>query len=376
MNYEIHKATTRTKLPPRAEPYWATPLGINQSIGFRKTGAIGTDEGTWIARRRKDNGILGTHSLGWISEKTFGEARTAAFKWFVDRERGISGDGETVEDACKAYVKDRATEKSATCSRNAETLFKKIVYDTPFGRLRLDKLRTSHVKTWRNGFIEKGQSKSTANRKLNTLRAALNLAVENSLVSAASVIEWKRVKIYPNVGKRRELYLDLKQRRALLAHATGTVRDLIEAAALTGARAGELTSATRSQFDGRAGTLALTGKTGPRTVPLSPAGLALFTRLSKSKLLAARLLTRDDGKPWLHSGWDQLVRDAAKAAKLPIGCCLYTLRHSYITTALQSGMSVSDVGFLVGTSAQMIQKNYYHVIDSHVRAQLPAVVMV
>jgi hypothetical protein len=52
MNYEIHKATTRTKLPPRAEPYWATPLGINQSIGFRKTGAIGTDEGTWIARRR------------------------------------------------------------------------------------------------------------------------------------------------------------------------------------------------------------------------------------------------------------------------------------------------------------------------------------
>jgi len=70
------------------------------------------------------------------------------------------------------------------------------------------------------------------------------------------------------------------------------------------------------------------GKTGARTVPLSAPALALFKRLSGSKLPAARLLVRDDGKPWAHSDWDQLVREAAAEAELPAGTCLYTLRHS------------------------------------------------
>jgi hypothetical protein len=48
------------------------------------------------------------------------------------------------------------------------------------------------------------------------------------------------VKPYKNAGKRRDLYLDLEQRRALLAASHGALRDLLEAAMLTGARAGEL----------------------------------------------------------------------------------------------------------------------------------------
>ena len=103
----------------------------------------------------------------------------------------------------------------------------------------------------------------------------------------------------------------------LLDNATGAVKDLMEAAALTGARAGELTSLTRGQFDARLKTIALSGKTGARTIPLSPAAETLFTRLAKGKLPAAPLLTRDDRKPWAHSDWDELVRAAAERAKLP-----------------------------------------------------------
>lgn len=137
----------------------------------------------------------------------------------------------------------------------------------------------------------------------------------------------------------------------------------------------ELISATRNQFDSRTGTLTLRGKTGERKVPLSAPAVALFEGLAKSKLPLAHLLGRDDGKRWNHSDWDELMRDAAKKAKLPAGVCLYALRHSFITAALQDGLAVSDVWRLVGTSARMIEKNYHHLVHDHVRERLADVLL-
>jgi len=121
--------------------------------------------------------------------------------------------------------------------------------------------------------------------------------------------------------------------------------------------------------------MTFTGKTGSRTVPLSPDAVALFKRLAKDKLPAARLLIRDDGKPWAHSDWDELVRDAAKAASVPAGTCLYVLRHSFVTEALINGLSTLDVARLVGTSVMMIEKHYGHLVASAARERLAKVAM-
>ena len=112
------------------------------------------------------------------------------------------------------------------------------------------------------------------------------------------------------------------------------------------------------------------GKTGTRTVPLEPPALALFKRLARNKLPAARLHARDDAKPCAHSDWDELVREAAAAARLPSGTCLYTLRHSFITQALTDGMATLDVARLVGTSIGMIEKHYGHLVASAARERL------
>jgi integrase len=178
------------------------------------------------------------------------------------------------------------------------------------------------------------------------------------------------VEPFKGASKRRDLYLDLKQRRALLAAAAGAVRDLIEAAAVTGARAGELVSARRSQFDGRQQSMTLSGKTGSRTIPLSPAAVTLFRRLAGAKMPDALLLTRDDGKAWQHSDWDELVRAAAAKADLPATKCLYTLRHSFITQAITDGMSVLETARLVGTSIAMIDRHYGHLALATARERL------
>jgi integrase len=365
----IHQVGVRRGLSPRHEPYWGPPLGTNQSLGYCK---IDAERGSWRARV-KEAGRCKYKALG-ADTPTFGftEARDAARKWFADRDRGISGDRYTVEKACQLYVEDREREKGKTCAQDAKMRFKRTVDGTPFGDRPLDKIRAPHIKTWFHGLE---LSKPSANRTLTALKAALNLAVANRLVTASAVQEWRDVKPYKDAGKRRDLYLDLKQRRALLAQALGALKDLLEAAMLTGARAGELTSATLGQFDARTSCMTFKGKTGARTVPLSASAVTLFERLAKSKLPAARLLVRDDGKPWAHSDWDELVRDAATRAELPNGTCLYTLRHSFITQAIQDGLSILDVARLVGTSVMMIEKHYGHLVHTVARERLAKLVM-
>jgi len=289
---------------------------------------------------------------------------------------------ETIAAVCHAYVRERRSSKSVACAHDAEQRFERTVYGTAFGRLRLSVLRAPQLREWRDqlrGYDGKSLAPAAANRTLTALKAALNFAVYEGIAPDNLAGELRRVRPLPGGRQRRELYLDLHQRRALLRAANGSVRDLLEAVALTGARAGELVCATVSQFDPRTRAMTFRGKTGERTVPLSPAAVALFKRLAANRASEARLFVRDDGTPWPHSGWDALVRDAARAATLPAqpgsGTCLYTLRHSFITEALLGGLSTLEVARLVGTSVTMIEKHYGHLAGNAARRRLAAVDM-
>jgi integrase len=306
------------------------------------------------------------------SEFGFDHAKAAAEQWFKNRDLGVSDQPTTVAVACREYVADLKAEGRESAAHDADMRFRRIVYDHEIGATRLDKLRTTTLKTWRN---ELGGSKSSQNRNLAALKAALNLAVLHRRVSSNAAQEWREVKSHRNADNRREIFLDLKQRRALLKDCDGPIRDLVEAAMLTGARAGELVTASRSQFDGRTGMMKYVGKTGTRTVPLSPAALELFKRLAKGKLPTAYLLTRDDGLPWKHRKWAGAVREAARRAKLPAGVCLYVLRHSWITEAILAGMSTLEVSKLTGTSLPMIEKHYGHLAVEAARERLAQITL-
>ncbi len=273
----------------------------------------------------------------------------------------------SVADACRAYVQDRLAEKGEACARDAQQRFERTVYGREFGAIELRALRTAAIKAWREGL---GLSRASANRTLTSLRAALNLAVTNRLLPLSAAREWRAVKPYLHADRRRELFLDIAQRRALLSAASGAIRELLAAATLTGARPGELVRACVGQFDARTRTMRFVGKTGPRIVPLSAQAVALFERLAAGHAPADRLLVRDDGKPWCHSDWDEPVRRAAQRAGLPPGVCLYTLRHSFITQAICDGLTTLEVARLVGTSLTMIDRHYGHLVMDASRERL------
>lgn len=369
----IDRVNVRNRLEPRREPYWGASIKRGLFLGFRRL----DDGGTWVARWRDEDGRQRYRSLGHVTAAMGHEqAREAALTWLKNEQAGVD-DKEvvTVLDACKAYVEDRRRANGEAAGHDLEIRLRKHVYEHAIAKVKLARVRKRHIEDWREDLLKVSEhSKATANRRLTALKAALNWAVANRHVGAEKAIEWESVKKYANADRRRELYLDLKQRRALLDHAEGAARNLIEAAMLTGARASELTNATRGQFDSRTGSMVFrSGKSGERKVPLSPAGATLFSKLAKGKLPGAHLFVRDDGTPWPHSGWDEFVREAAMKAKLPHGVCLYTLRHSFITQAITSGMSPLDVARLVGTSLTQIDKHYGHLCESAARDRLAGV---
>ena len=403
MSVKIHTATARAALVPRRESYWV-PLGgagAGRFIGFRKMlpNKKGQTVETWMARARdRDTGKQRWTALGELTPTNdYDAACKAARDWFAELDEGVDTKAAfTVEDACREYVEELRRENRHETAADAEWRFERGAIYSPepgedepteltklrLGQTEVTKLRAPTIKKWRQLL---GMKNSGANRMMTTLRAALNLSVKNKRVSATAAQNWRDVEQYAKADGRREVFLDLPQRRALLEHAGTSLRDLLEGALMTGARPGELVKAKRSAFDARTKTLKLVGKTGPRDVSLVGATLALFERLAKSKLPEALLFTRDDGQPWTRIEWSRQIRAAAEAAvvkddegndvKLPAGVCLYSCRHTYITQAITSGLTTLDVAKLTGTSLKMIEQNYGHLVQGAVRERLARVQM-
>jgi integrase len=368
------RSALRARFPDGArEPFWQK-LSTGRYLGLRLN-AFGD---SWIARFQEQQ-TKQYRALGDVSDDLdFDAAKAAAETWFRDLDRGVTGRTEdgveaNVKIACERYLADRKQNASKGNAHDARKRFERTIFGRPIQDTPLAKFRARHLKDWRDSLIGGGLSKSSADRTMSPLKAALHLSIIDGLASADLAVELKKVRPLGNDGKRRDLYLDKRQRTALLAHSEGNARDLFEAAALTGCRAGELTSATRASFDARTATLQVTGKTGSRPVLLSPQAVTLFERLATGKLPGAHLLTKDGKHPWAHSDWDELIRAAATKAELPRGVCLYTLRHSWITQTLLSGLSTLEVSKLAGTSLAMIEKHYGHLVQDVVRERLAKV---
>ncbi len=374
----IDTPAKRARLQVRREPYWHK-IQRGGYLGFRRT----ADGGTWIARWRDEHGKQHYRalSLGPVSpDRAFDAAGKAAGAWFKETGAGVVGRC-TVKDAAARYVDSRRIEKGETAARDAEGRIERCI-NPKLGTRPLNRLTTADIEGWRNGLVPHGldeedtrRAKDSANRNLATFKALLNHAWRIGLVGSKDA--WSKVEKFKGMGEARKVFLTAEQRKRLLEHCAGSFRDLVEAGFLTGARYGELRALLASDYDRASRVLSITqGKTGPRSVPLSDAAAKLFERLSKDKLPAAHLLTRDDGQPWQHSDQDKLMREAVRKARLPHGTVYYTLRHTFIANALTGGMDIHTVAKLCGTSVPMIEKHYGKLLHSDARAKLNRIAFV
>jgi integrase len=378
MAVSINSKSARDKLDPRREPYWSR-IQAGLFVGYRKPDQ---GDGTWIARRRSEEGKQQYHALGTFAG--YDEAVKAAAQWANALDAGVSAKGMNVKQACEHYVKHLSLHKGKASERDAEGRFNRLVYDAKIGKIDLSKLRTSDVTSWLAKQIEQDEddaededdlrrAKDSANRNLASLKAALNLAMKDRMV--ATDAGWKTVSKFKDVGRRREAFLPAPQRKALIEACPADLQRLVKAMLLTGARPGELANVNAQHFDRDQGTLALEGKTGYRVVTLSSAAVAFFTDCIKDKIGNAPLLATDFDQRWNKDLWKKPFKVAAAAAKLPSTAVMYSLRHTAISEMIAGGMDSFVVARLAGTSTAMIDAHYGHLRHDKTRARLDAVAM-
>ena len=374
----IESKTARDRLKPRREPYWAR-VEAGLFVGYRKAEQ---GEGTWIARRRTEEGKQVYRTLGTFTD--YDDAAKATRRWAESIDAGVSHKGMTVAQACEHYVTDLGMRKGTGSKKDAEGRFRRLVYGKKIGGIDLSALKTSHIKSWLAAQIESDEedaededdlrrAKDSANRNLASLKAALNLALNDRLV--ATDAGWKTVSKFGDVGRRRERFLPAEQRAKLLKACPEDLSHLVSAMLLTAARPGELASAAVQHFNWEQGTLALEGKTGYRIVTLSSSAMTFFAERARGKIGNAPLLANAYGQRWNKDLWKKPFKAAVKAAQLPPDVVMYSLRHTAISEMIAGGMDSFVVARLAGTSTEMIDKHYGHLRHDRTRAKLDAVAL-
>lgn len=386
---QIDTVTARGKLKPRREPYWQR-IRRGAFVGVRKM--TSDSAGTWIARAWDEaKGRDAFHPLGDFGDlpehKRYDAATAEAGKWFEHLGRGGSTEVVTVRAACERYIAHLKTTKPAAAlspyaaarrdthetaivpaAADAEMRFKRYVYsDDRLASTPVAKLTPAVVDDWRKRLQARptrsaGQrTASTMNRDIAVLRAALNLAYTDGLVT--SDFAWRgKLRPTPNADRRRDLYLDREQRRRFIAAAAPDLAQFLRGLSLLPLRPGALAALNAGDFDRRLAALTIRDdKAGAgRTLKLPKDTADFFAAAAKDKLPAAPLLARAGGLRWDKDAWKWPVKAAATAAKLPEGATAYTLRHSTISDLVHGGLDLLTVAQISGTSVAMIERHYGH----------------
>ena len=365
-------------MKPKAgdEPHWQR-LRQGVYLGYRPSKKkVG---GTWWARfydaetnlnsrkRLGDYGTLSGHGV-------FKQAKADAEAWAELVEAGgeRASDMETVKDACEAFLEQKP-------GPIAEGVFKRHVYSDPIAKVKLDKLRRHHLRAWRKRLElapamvtrtkdaekkrMKKRSKSTVNRDMVPLRAALGIVLKPDAPNTDAA--WQEaLRPFKGADKRRDLYLDRDERKALIDATCDEAQPFVKALCLLPLRPGALASLTVRDFDKRTRSL-IVGKDkngNPRQLTMPEATAKFFEAHVKGKLPTGSIFTRADGGAWNKDSWKHPIKEAVKSAGLPHATAAYTLRHSVITDLIRARLPILTVAQLSGTSVAMIEKHYGHLV--------------
>src|SRR5208282_1365154 len=207
--------------------------------------------------------------------------------------------------------------------------------------------------------------RSTANRTLTVLKAALNFAWKGKHGPAP----WRDVKPYASVDTARVRYLSIDEARRLINAGPPAFRALVRAALATGCRYGELAALNVGDFSRDSSTLHIrTSKSGKgRHVALAEEGVELFEGLAAGRLSTEPMLARSDGTRWLSSHQGRPMAEACRNGSVEPPANFHALRHTYASHAIMNGAPLFVVARNLGHSTTaMVEKHYGHLAPSYI----------
>jgi integrase len=378
--------------PSRGDSPYCTTVAPRRLLGYvrAETGA-----GRWLALVEVGRGPSGaalrrSANLGQADDfaeadgtaiLSYRQAFAAAANWQPDAP---CGGKVTVRRAIESYVAGkRAADGEAAAEDARGRLALHVLREDEDGRplkgprglgdRAVEELTLSELRLWRDGLVE-GRSRATVNRVIANLKAALNAAFADEANGITSDSAWRRLERFRGADRRREDHFSEPEVARLIREARKQdppFADLLTAAFHGGARHGELAALDVRHFDARRRTLAIpSGKTGARIVTLGEEGAHWFATIAGDRDPAEALLSPGEGRRWGPSYQHKRIKVALAAAGLPLSACFYTMRHSYISRAIERGMPLQMLAENVGTSVKMIEANYGKFLAATRRAMI------
>ena len=424
----LESKTARLSLAPRNAPYWLA-IGEGQQVGYRK----GIKDGYWVARltdmksRKKVQESLGTaddqQDADGKEVLTYYQAVEAAQDWFKRRKEADeakaavrpSKNSITVSQAVEIYIEYLKTDgKSGKSSEQAAFAN---IYRAPIALKRLVDLTVDDIKGFRDHIANsprrtrqkpkpvpkrkrktplkavekpkgkwalaaesmdpetlkeelKRQRKSTANRVLAILRAALNYQVAQD--PTIDDRAWRAVKQFRKADGVRTSYLEVEEQRRLLEACPAGLRELVAGALYTGARYGELRKLKVHHVYLQAMNIRIDdSKTyKPREIPLTEEACHFFAKLVEGRKRNDFVFLRADGSQWGKSHTFRPFRAACDAAGIE-AIPFHSLRHSYASLLVMAGAELMAVSKILGhADSRMVDRHYSHLKQTWLHEQV------
>lgn len=294
-------------------------------------------------------------------------------------ERHEERTAPTMADLAQRFDAEHLTKRRATTATDYRSILRGHILPT-LGKIKVADLRHSDVEKLHRKIAATAPYR--ANRAVSVLSKMMNLAVKWELRADNPVRGIERAP-----EEKRERFLTpaeiARLGEVLATHPERTSCQAIRLLLLTGARRGEMLSATWSQFDLEKGAWtkpsSATKQKKEHRVPLSAPALTVLSELRAEA---------DPGCPYLFPGkravdtkgrvtWAPLTEikrawaAVCKAAGIE-GVRVHDLRHSFASILASSGLSLPIIGALLGHTQAATTHRYAHLLDDPLRAATEA----
>ena len=346
------------------------PHGKLAGFGLRVTAAGAR---AFVFRYRNADGRDRTLTIG--SPPSWSVAKAAEQAKNLRREVDVGADplGErqgqreapTIADLADRFRREHMTKLRPSSAREYASIIDNLIRPE-LGRLKVASLRHTDVDRMHRAIGERAPYR--ANRAVAVLSKMLSLAIK---------WEWRNDNpargIERHAENKRERFLTpaeiARLGEALTAHSEKVSANAIRLLLLTGARRGEVLSATWDQFDLNTGVWVkpYTGTKQKREhrVPLSAPALALLTAMKAEANVSRRFLfpSTNGALTEIKKSWAAVCRAAGIE-----GVRVHDLRHTYASVLASSGLSLPIIGALLGHSQPATTARYAHLLDDPLRA--------
>jgi integrase len=390
---KLESPSAREKLKRRGKPYYKS-IDLGLHLGYRR----GKDGGRWVVRRYIGTEKYRVEIIATADDHSPADGKTVLnFHQAQTKARSLVSSAINVEHKASPLTVRQAIEdyldwlkehgKSERDARNRAT---NDIYPD-LGTLEIDALTKRAIEGWLKRLASRPRHvrgkqgkpgtalaapttdeeirrrKSTANRTLTVLRAALNRAFREAR-GIKSDSSWRTIKPYREVDTARLRYLDANEIKRLVNASSGDFRKLLNAGVLTGCRYGELANLRVRDFNADAGTVYVQrSKSGkPRHLVLTVEGQRFFAQIVIGRAGEDLMFSNNESK-WGSSHQLRPMKLACKAARIspPIG--FHIMRHTYASLLIMAGVPPMVVAKNLGHSdTRMVEKHYGHLAPSFV----------